>query len=46
MLNDAEELRALAEYAEERVITEEDAESTLRDADVFVDRVSEMLRDA
>jgi len=45
MLNDAEELRALAEYAEERVITEEDAESTLRDADVFVDRVSEMLRD-
>jgi uncharacterized protein (UPF0332 family) len=29
-LNDAEELRALAEYAEERVITQEDAEATLR----------------
>jgi len=29
MLNDAEDLRTMAEYAEEFVITEEDAEATL-----------------
>lgn len=46
MLNDAEELRALAEYAEERVITREDAEVTLRDANEFVDHLSDQLHDA
>ena len=44
MLNDAEELRALAEYAEERVITREDANTTLRDANEFVDRLNAVLR--
>ncbi len=46
VLNDAEELRALAEYAEERVITREDAETTLRDAEAFVDPLSQRLHDA
>jgi hypothetical protein len=45
MFREVKELRELAEYAEERVITREDAEATLRDANAFVDRVSEMLRD-
>lgn len=43
MLNNAEELQAFAEYAEERVITRDDAESTLRDAEEFVERISRLL---
>lgn len=43
MLNDAEELRTLAEYAEERVITRDDATATLRDAEEFVERISRLL---
>lgn len=46
MLRETRELREFAEYAEERVITSEDAERTLRDAKAFVERVSELLRDA
>jgi uncharacterized protein (UPF0332 family) len=43
MLNNAEDLRNLAEYAEERIITREDAEITLREAREFVERVRELL---
>ncbi|NBC17617.1 MAG: HEPN domain-containing protein [Bacteroidetes bacterium] len=43
ILNDAEDLRNLAEYAEERIITREDAEITLREAKEFVKRVGEFL---
>ena len=46
MLNDAEELRTLAEYAEERVISREDAKTTLHDAEAFVDPLSQRLHDA
>lgn len=46
MLNDAEELRTLAEYAEEFVITRDDAEATLRDAEEFVERASALLQDS
>ena len=46
MLNDAEELRTLAEYAEEFVITEDDAETTLQDAEEFVERSSALLRES
>lgn len=45
MLNDAEELRTLAEYAEERVIPRADAETTLREAEAFVERISDLLND-
>ena len=45
MLNDAEEMRTLADYAEEFVITEDDTRRTLRDAETFVGRISELLRD-
>lgn len=45
MLNDAEELRTLAEYAEERVITRGDAETILRDAEAFVERIGRLLDD-
>ena len=45
MLNDAEEMRTLADYAEEFVITEDDTRRTLRDAETFVGRIRELLRD-
>jgi uncharacterized protein (UPF0332 family) len=45
MLNDAEDLRTLADYAEEFVITKEDARTTRRDAEAFVERVGGLLRD-
>jgi len=45
MLNDAEEMRTLADYAEEFVLTEENARATLRDAEDFVERMSGLLRD-
>lgn len=44
MLNDAEEMRTLAEYAEEFVITRGDAKATLRDAEEFVERGSTLLQ--
>jgi uncharacterized protein (UPF0332 family) len=45
VLNDAEEMRTLADYAEQFVLTEEDARTTLRDAEAFVERTSELLHD-
>jgi uncharacterized protein (UPF0332 family) len=45
MLNDAEDLRTLADYAEEFVITKEDARTARRDAEAFVERVGGLLRD-
>lgn len=46
MLNDAEEMRTMADYAEDFVLTEDDARMTLRDAEAFVERMSTLLRDA
>jgi len=46
MLNDAEDLRTMAEYAEEFVITEEYAEATLQDAAEFVEQASALPRDS
>lgn len=43
MLNDAEEMRTLADYSEEFVLTEDDARATLKDAEAFVDRLSTLL---
>ena len=43
MLNNAEDLRNLAEYAEERIITREDAEITLREAQEFVAFLADLL---
>lgn len=43
MLNDAEEMRTLADYAEAFVLTEEDARATLSDAEMFVARISVLL---
>jgi len=45
MLNDAEEMRTLADYAEDFVLTEDDARTTLRDAEEFVARMSGLLYD-
>lgn len=45
MLNDAEEMRTLADYAEEFVLTKENAQVTLRDAEDFVEQMSGLLRD-
>ncbi|MEF8795445.1 MAG: hypothetical protein V5A22_12535 [Salinivenus sp.] len=45
-MNDAEELRTLAEYAEEFVITKDDAKATLQDAEEFVEQASPLLRDS
>jgi uncharacterized protein (UPF0332 family) len=45
MLNDAEEMRTLADYAEEFVLTKSDAQATRKDAEAFVDRVSTLLND-
>jgi uncharacterized protein (UPF0332 family) len=45
MLNDAEEMRTLADYAEEFVLTKSDAQATRKDAETFVDRVSTLLND-
>lgn len=44
MLNDAEEMRALAEYAEGFVVNEDDAIATLQDAKEFVEWGSKLLR--
>lgn len=44
MLNDAEDMRALAEYAEGFAVNEKDASATLQDAKEFVERGSELLR--
>lgn len=46
MLNDAEEMRALAEYAEEFVLAAEDAQTTLGDAKRFVEKMSNLLRES
>lgn len=46
MLNDAEEMRTMADYSNELVLTIEDAQTTFRDAKVFVERMSVLLRDA
>ena len=45
VLNDTKEMRTLADYAEQFVLTEEDARTTLRDAEAFVERTSELLHD-
>ncbi len=45
MLNDAEEMRTMADYSNEFVLTIEDAQMTFRDAEAFVDRMSVLLRD-
>jgi uncharacterized protein (UPF0332 family) len=45
MLNDTEEMRTLADYAEEFVLTKRDAQATRKDAEAFVDRVSTLLND-
>jgi len=44
VLNDTEEVRTLADYAEKFALTEE-ARTTLRDAEAFVERTSELLHD-
>ena len=46
MLNDAEEIRTLADYAEEFVLTEDDARTTIQDAEVFIEQMSELLDDS
>ena len=45
VLNDTEEMRTLADYAEQSVLTEEDAPTTLRGAQAVVERTSELLHD-
>jgi uncharacterized protein (UPF0332 family) len=45
MLNDAEDMRTMADYAEDFVLTEDDARVTLRDAEAFVERMSVLLQD-
>lgn len=42
-LREMEELRSFADYAESRVMSEADAETALRDARAFVDRLRPML---
>ena len=43
MLNDAEEMRTLADYAEEFVLTEDDARTTIQDAEAFIEQMSDLL---
>lgn len=45
MLNDAEEMRTMADYSDEFVLTIEDAQTTFRDAEAFVERMSELLHE-
>lgn len=45
MLREAKELREFSEYAEERVLSREEAQVTLRDAEEFVERISGLLED-
>lgn len=46
MLNDTEQMRTMVDYAEGFVLTADDARITRRDAEAFVERVNELLRDA
>lgn len=44
MLNDGEDMRTMADYAEDSVLTEDDARATFQDAEQFVERVTELLQ--
>ncbi len=45
ILINEEDMRTMADYAEDFVLTEDDARATLRDAEQFVERMSDLLRE-